>query len=510
MAKLVFDDEQAAPARKLVFADDAAAPPSAISPVESATMGAAQGGTLGFADEGAAGVHALQKAAQDFFHGKVDPAALMKYYKTVRDQYRDKFHKAEEENPKSYGAGEFAGTVATNFIPGMEATTIPKMAALAGLQGLGHSEKEDLTGMATDTAMGAAAGATGGAIAKGATAMVNPSFWEDLAQNRGLKALGFTKRFLSDDARRAEAKKVAQTMLDEGVITPTAGADDMAARAEALSRKSGARIGSFLKGMEPGMEASDIAVGEYGLDPQKAIQAINELRPAERGGHNETIHAALDKAIETIKGYGDGPIPWEKANKLKGLLQDVAKFNSNTENLTLGANQLAAGRFKGVLDDSLESAAKDMGQTPGFEDFLKNKKIYGAAERAGDALNNRLSSEMGNRSLGLTDFLTAGAGIAAGNPAEAATLLGVKKVGDIYGNQAMASGANQAAKGTRWVADKIPELLKMNPERFGKYAQVLGRAAQAGGEAVGLRHWLLMNNDPEYRKMIRQMEEQPE
>lgn len=533
--KLIFDDEttpQAAPAgRKLVF-DDQQPAPSDISKGESVARGALQGVSAGFSDELAGAAETPMKKIADWMAGNKGKDAKG-YYQEFRDEERGKNAAAEAANPKSYGAGEIGGMTATSFLPGMGEVNAAKMAALGGLQGLGHSQA-DLTrgnykGAALDTGKGAAAGYVGGlageGISKGLTNATNPEWWQGIANTRASKALGFTKRFLNRPDKLAAAKSAGQTMLEEGVVTPLATTEDMAARVTALQQKSGQGIGDFLEN-----------TGGQGLDPNKAIAAIEELRPVERGGHYTPIHKSLDKAIETIQAHGNSPIPWKEANEIKTLLQDVSKFNSNTDALTTMTNRRAAGAYRGTLDDMLESASKEQppflktvratGQPgeispPGgvwegiepdttgrrFDQFLRDKKVFGAAARAEDALNNRLSSEIGNKTIGLTDTIAAAGELAAGNPMAAGGLLGAKHVVERFGNQTAAVGAHKVAQGAQWLSGHLPEALQSTPQLFGKYAPLLQQAATGGAQALAVRHFVLMNSDPEYRQTIRNVED---
>lgn len=151
------------------------------SRTESVARGAAQGLSLGFADEisGAAGgmwddlQKALAgesgpKATYDEF-GRVSNAAELNKnatYSKRRDESRDANRKAQEANPGSYVGGELAGSLATAFVPGLNvakgatlAARAGQAAAMGGASGLGMSEEESLTGMAQDTAIGAGLGA---------------------------------------------------------------------------------------------------------------------------------------------------------------------------------------------------------------------------------------------------------------------------------------------------------------------------------------------------------------
>ena len=165
MAKMEAEQPQAAPKKNFISDDDMAKMEAEQpSELESGARGIAQGLTMGFADEISGGAEALWEAA------KGDPRTFGELYKQYRDESRQNFKKAQEANPGTYTTGEVAGAIGSAFIPGLNvakgaglAANVGKAALQGGLMGLGSSEAEDLSGMAKDTATGAALGGAGGA-----------------------------------------------------------------------------------------------------------------------------------------------------------------------------------------------------------------------------------------------------------------------------------------------------------------------------------------------------------
>jgi hypothetical protein len=130
------------------------------SALESTIRGAIQGYTFKHADEVSGVVEALWNKA------KGNSAEFGELYKKYRDESRENFKKAEEANPNAYMVGEIGGGIGSVFTPGLGlakagtiATTAGKAAIAGGLYGVGESEKEDLAGLAKDTAIGATTGA---------------------------------------------------------------------------------------------------------------------------------------------------------------------------------------------------------------------------------------------------------------------------------------------------------------------------------------------------------------
>jgi predicted RNA-binding Zn ribbon-like protein len=274
------------------------------------------------------------------------------------------------------------------------------------------------------------------------------------AQDYGMKALGFTKRFLGNDMALMKARQSVQTILNEGIITSTAGAETLAKRTEKLAEDSGKAIGDYLKEMN-----SD---GNF-LMPQQLKASLEDLRPIQqstgkilRGGQYNSVNNKIDNALETIDAHGDAPISWEEANQLKGTFQDAANWKSNKDATVL--DRVIAGKVRETLDNALQAKAQQMGNLPQFNEFLANKQKYSAAMTVQDPLYNRISSELGNNKIGLTDYVLAAGALTQGRIGEAMALLGGKKILTNVGPSTAASVLNKAAQFSKSLG-----LTKSNP-----------------------------------------------
>lgn len=143
-----------------------------VSGLESFGRGAAQMGTLGFADEIAAGAESLWDVATT----DKTLSDLPDLYDQHRGESRANFAAAKEANPEAYTAGEVGGAVASALIPGgLAAKGLGGAVALGGAmgaaQGLGESEADLTRGefgeAAKDAALGGAAGGVAGGIGHG-------------------------------------------------------------------------------------------------------------------------------------------------------------------------------------------------------------------------------------------------------------------------------------------------------------------------------------------------------
>ena len=176
-----------------------------ISKLESGARGAAQGASMGFADELAGTGRAIYEDMKNIVQGNIDPNAkkpiydengnvtnprdLDGNYKQYRDESRAQFKQAQEANPKTYGGTQIAGALATALVPGLGEMNLAKAAGLGAVQGLGDSESESASGLVADTALGAGVGAiTHGAftgLGAGARAFGNSNVGKSIANKAG-------------------------------------------------------------------------------------------------------------------------------------------------------------------------------------------------------------------------------------------------------------------------------------------------------------------------------------
>jgi hypothetical protein len=133
-----------------------------ITKSDSALRGAAQGASLGFADEATGAVEAAGKT----LFGDEKMADLPANYAKHRDESRANYKAAEEANPWSYRGGELGGGLASGIATGGLGAGIKGAAALGAVSGLGAGEG-DLSDQALSTAKGAGIGAVAGAVGKG-------------------------------------------------------------------------------------------------------------------------------------------------------------------------------------------------------------------------------------------------------------------------------------------------------------------------------------------------------
>lgn len=285
------------------------------------------------------------------------------------------------------------------------------------------------------------------ALAGTAISMANPENWltnpaaipnkvqlpgagtaEDMAQGAARRTLGYTKGMLKKPGALDRANQVGQTMLDQDVIknpitNPLSfGAEDTYGRASDLADTSGQAIGNVISGLAGKPSIDTNAVG---------MEVSNQLFPKYSGGVYDAQKNVVNEIMDTIGAHGNGPISFDSAQALKQKLGEAAQFSKNTDAMKADMYRRAYGIVNDALDKSIQGATEG---TATHGSYQQNKAVYGASKEAEKALLNRMSSEAGNKRIGLTDTVAAAGELAAGHPGVAAGLIGIKHGVENAGN----------------------------------------------------------------------------
>lgn len=509
-------------------------PPGKLS---SFAQGGAQGLSLGFADE----LEGLIRAAGD------------DTYKEGRDKARTRYHEAEKANPKTYMGGQFAGAVApviaaefgsagtatpvvgTRLATMMAPSTAKGMMALGAAQGLGDSEKEDVMGNLWQMMKGAAIGKvahTAGKVlspiartaadevAAGATSLKEGL--EDTAGYAAGKATGMTKA-LRKKFGPAKALQAGKTLMEgaegaPGVVSLGADTADMTARAAALKKTAGDRIGSIMSDLDESKLHKPI-VGRMVEELKAPIAGIKGVKAAAplAGQYRKGIadlqtfgkKPSFERLQQLKKIYGDLAFPGGKGNAegVQGYKDIYFAIKRELERSTdEGVQKLAAAIPKTVapMETFGERSATERAVKSVPDIYRGAKEQYGAAKMALEGLRDKSAAEMGNKFFGLTDTILGSGGMTAALatqnlPTAAATIgiVGAKKFMEKQGPQTIAVASS-----------KLASRIQTNPQVYGKYAEILVKAAQRGGQSLSATNFILQQRDPEYRKLNEQLDKE--
>lgn len=432
-----------------------------ITQGESFARGVAQGASLGFADEVSGGVEALWQKAQG------NPTEFGKLYALYRDQSRENFKKAKDENPGSFLSGEIGGGIATAFVPGVAAAKGAKLANIAAraagvgaASGAGYSEGETPLEVAKDTAIGATVGGITAAAApyagKALSAIGNKS--KDLAEKFGARAIGVeraTAKKLGDE----NIKEVGRHAIDN-LISPLASTDDLIARNEAIKTAS-------MNARKAAYDQIDKA-GKSTFNPfdvaSKVEQKVLEGKNTKYLDTQDLIKK-LNPEIDNILSRGDGNITMDEAQKLVESLGKKAKFDTSRSN---ESNELAKNVY-GVVREEINKAAEKGADSINLGKVVRDSnKLFSTAKKAESLLVNKSAREQGNKFIGLTDWAVIGGGapeaVRSGGDTLASTvgLLGVKKGLERFGSQNTALALDRASR-IMTQAPKAAESIARNP-----------------------------------------------
>jgi hypothetical protein len=454
-----------------------------ISKSESAARGAAQGATLGFADEISGGVEALWEKAQG------NPTEFGKLYQAARDESRANFESAQKANPKTYGSAEIGTGIATAFIPGMAAARGAKLASVAAKSagigaaaGTGYSEGETAGEVLTDTTIGAGLG--------GAASFAAPVIGKAAA--RGGKALKRSaERFAARaiGAERGTIKKIGQDKvqeagryaLDNKIISPLANTDEKIARNNAVKKNV----------MDQRQSAYD-KIDEAKAGTFRPLEVATELEKKVIGDKNRSyldtqeLIKKLDPELENILSRGEGSISMKDAQELVANLSRKAKFDTSRSTET---NDLMKTVYSTVRE-AVNKAADEGASQIKIEKVVRDaNKAFSTAKNAETLLENKLAREQGNKLIGLTDWaLLGGSGIgavASGGASIPGTLgvLAAKKGAEKYGAQ------NAAI-----ILDKTSKALTKAPQTA-KNAAAIETVAKPIRSAVDSKLQMVAEND---------------
>jgi hypothetical protein len=501
---------------------------------KAATLGVAQGGTMGFVDEiGGALATYLPRALGGVPESsvKLGPAAMPSAsdtdevlqakanliegvantptpYELVRDKIRAEQKQAKEQQGGAYMAGEIGGgvgaSIASNIlVPG---GGVMRSAAEGALGGLGSSEADllggDVLGAASDTALGGLVGAGAGYLGNKAGGYIGrklgaaPGALEDAARERALKASGYIQKdFPKQAGPRARLMERAGLLLDEpGVITPGASAEAIGDRAGTAAREYGEdTIGALLK------EADDAGAS---FDPRSFVQGAKDL--AAEVASDPALRPQASRLAALARGYerraaelaNQGlPFTFQDANRMKGNLQ-AAIFNQRGD---VKVNYELANRLQRLFTDEIDTQLEGtLGADAGilFRDAkMRYGALIGAAEKGAQGANRSL----GNNVLGLPDYLAANAAAAAGGGPVAAAATGALANAVRGRADSAAAVALRGLSGNallRAVAESAPGMLG---EFSGPISAAIARGVQGDDSALSAVDHVLQQTSPDYR-----------
>lgn len=188
-------------------------------------------------------------------------------------------------------------------------------------------------------------------------------------------------------------------------------------------------------------DALDRSVAKVGLE-----KSLPVMEPGAKTGDPHALFAFnenLGPGYPTTSKYqvfGDPSHPMIKAKGF-GTQMTAAELEA-TGIPIVGRTPRSVGQWEPL--ESVGQANPELRQAA--TKYFTNKSLYGKSLEAEKAITNRVSSEQGNKNIGLTDTIVAGAELAAGNPLKAAATVGFKRAFERGYHATKATLADRLAK----------------------------------------------------------------
>lgn len=399
--------------------------------------------------------------------------------------YRGAKETLEARSPKLTGLGEFLGAAALPAGTGSAASAAGVGAAQAGLTSMGSGEGDPLA----SAVMGGLAGLAGAGLAKGFDAMQSGA--GKLAESEAARSLGLTKgnirRLGSKPSEMLERRlELGRSALDEGLVSPFKGTDELALLAEQKVKEAGEPIGAMMKQLEgvgesPGLKGTDL---EKQLMEQLDAYLTDPLKAGERGGAEAVLEAIRQRHGLTDLSFSD-------LQKLKSDVGAAAYPVSPTGTPVIAGQQGYQGTqkaytgIKELQEQTLEAAAQRNPSIVDFDNYLKNKKRYGDLQEIERYLTDAAAAEQARNVVPLRAAMGGAADLAGGGlPAAAATTAG------------LTVAQKSAHPAAALMLDKMEKIMGS------KYGQMARETLKRGPKAFVSMDFMLQQTDPEYRKLL--------
>ncbi len=436
-----------------------------VSKLESVGRGALQGATLGYGDEITGGGEAMLNKLMGS-HEK-----LLDLYKKHRDEARANNKKAQEDNPKSYLAGQIGGGAASALATG--AVGLPTVGILAGAgagaaAGLGNSDADLTSGdpsqygqAAADTAKGGVIGGVIGGVAKGVSALANTG--DQTAERLAIKSLNGSPEktgAMLKGVGNENRDSVGRTLLRNKILGKF-GLNTDNGVAEGLQRTSD-NLGQQQGAMVDGLADRSASMHDLASNIQNKL-GLQMTTTGENAADN------AGQQLDKLSNFADqnGNISLKDMVNAKKQWQGLSDYPSaGTPTPQDVSNAAAMTKATGGLRQTIGETA------PELNPILRSESnIF----QARDAMKTRpdLLSTHGTSMTGMAIRTAKG-----------------------FGNQVGAV-----------TTDKINQILQSSPQSLGRFAGVLSQSAQRSPESLKATLHVLQMSDPEFRQVSQSLQE---
>ena len=480
------------------------------SKLESGLRGTSQGLSMGFDDEIGGGLSAAGRVfGIEGLGGKLSEIGLAdsgptldldkikEAYTSTRDAERGLNRQAQEDNPMIYGTGQVAGAVGASFVPGMNVIKGSSLLASSGnagiqgaLMGAGSSEADNALDLAQDTATGAGFGVAGGAAGYGAGKALQyggkvlstganklGGSLDDAAERLAVNATGATAKQVDNFADDAGRELLNRKLVKFGDT-----AESIADRTQGAMNRAGNNIDNVLTKLDD--SGVSINIDDVMIQLQGQIDELSKV-PG-----NDKLIKQLQSEVDNLYMGGRKTLPISVGEKAKRNYQSQVNYASPEAEKK--ASHSLADAFKNKVEGKALESNPELGAL-----FKESKETYGLLAPIKEAAQRRANSQNQSQYGNLLD-LAAGA-------------YGLSDSDSFTGKAALAVAgrrfvAPRIASSGAVTADKLAQIIKSSPQVLGKYSNVFTKAAERGTQAISATHFILQQQDPEYRAKIQELE----
>ena len=480
------------------------------------------------------GVGAVIAALKNQYPGK----NVGQIYKNLMAQHAADVAAYQKENPIKSGVARAAGGL---VMPVAAGGPVAQGVMAGGTQFVDALTRgEDLYDAGKEGLLAGGLGIGGGLLSKMpelATGL------KSYASKRALKASGAMTKEMRDLNKAGFLESTGQSALEHKVVTPGASLEDIAERSAAVKDAAGKEIGEAVQQADDtfqnALNMTHETLQKRGATPKMIEDATNELTAKyafsmanigkrirkelvapiegsvagkgivsklstladdyERAGATTFIKGAEEKTLtRRMLPTNTDTVPGEYKKEVYNIIKEelgngIARMASGAEAISkpgvlpAGTNAVEHMVQNGVSPE-VQQAMQHGGQSA-LQKFQKANQTYAQMSNIEAMANKRLGGAMSNRENSLSDYLMEGAGLMHGGPLEAVGLGVVNKLGRRYAAPMQASAAN-------FSSDIVGKFAKT------KYGQILSSAASKGNQALAVTHYMLSQEDPEYRSMF--------
>lgn len=437
-------------------------------------------------------------------------ASPWRVYHQARDEARATGRAIEEQDPSGYGLGAIAGAAPMLAVPGSQATWPARIAAATGVgalsgtvRGLGESDETEAPGLLRDMGRqgafeGALSGLTAGTFEAGAGILgrLGPLARGALpgarqqATQAGLQSRGIWGRRAMEAAReRPGGQEALLQQLDEAGAPLDA--RRMPAWIDERLQAAGPRVGEVAQQIDDAGARVDVNAM---MDRLRAMAEREAQAPI--GGTQRA--QALRRFADDLAPFADDGMTFSQAHQQRRMIDDMIHRFSPDPNLSLLAGQRQTVRR--VVSDSMDDAAGAVGMRDAWREANSD---YALGMELDDIARG---AERGNGQGGMGGAVSRARGIGrmmTGDFVGGAQELGIAPM--------IQQESRMRAPGLQYRAWQriLPYLERVgeNPA-LAQAARQLAEAQSRGEVALAAMHARLTRESPEYRRAMRETEEE--